>query len=59
MKEKPCLKRRLSTLESLSPGVIVEAKSVVAAGLVDMIILVISFPQEFIIDTDGFPNLNE
>ena len=55
MKQQASLERSLSALEGFSPGVEVEAKGVVAAGFVDVVVLVIGLSQKFIIDVNGFP----
>ena len=54
MKQKPGLKGSLSSFQGLSPCVIVKTKSIVAAGLVDVEVLVIGFSQKLIVYVDGF-----
>ena len=48
------LQRSFCAFHSFSPGVIIKAKRIIAAGLVDVVILIISFAKQFIIDIDGF-----
>ena len=55
MKQKSGLKRSLSPFQSFSSGIIIKAKSIVAAGLVYVEVFVVSFSQEFIVDVDRFP----
>jgi hypothetical protein len=45
VKQQPSLKRGLGSLQGFSPGVVVEAEGVVAAGLVDVVVLVLCFSQ--------------
>jgi hypothetical protein len=54
MEEQSGLQRSFCALHGFSPGVIIKAKRIVAAGLVDVVILIISFAKQFVIDIDGF-----
>jgi hypothetical protein len=54
MKQKPSLKRSLSSLQSFSPCIVVKTKSIVTACLVDMVVFVLCLSEEFIIYADGF-----
>jgi hypothetical protein len=59
VKQQASLKRSFSTLESLSPGIVVEAESIVTAGFVYMVVLILSFSQKFVIYVDGFSGYKE
>lgn len=47
----------LFVFECLFSGIIIETKCVVTTGLECMIIFIICFPQELVIDIDSFPIL--
>lgn len=53
MKQQASLKRSLCTLESLPPSVVVETEGIVTAGFINVIVLILSFSQKFVIDVDG------
>jgi hypothetical protein len=55
MEKKSGLQGSLRPLQSFPPGVIVETQGVIAASLVDMIVLVIRLAQKLIVDANGFP----
>jgi hypothetical protein len=59
VKQQASLKRSFSTLESLSPGIVVEAESIVTAGFVYMVVLILSFSQKLVIYVDGFSGYKE
>ena len=55
VEEESSLERAFGALESLPPGVVVEAKCIVAASLVYVVVVIFCLPEQFIVDADGFP----
>lgn len=53
VEKQPDLQLVLGTLQSLSFGVVILAKSVVATGFVRVELLVVSLLDEFVVDLDG------
>ena len=54
MEKQSYLERSLISFLSLSSGVVVLAKGIIAAGFKHMKISIIGFPQQFVIDLNGF-----
>lgn len=55
VEEESGLQGTFGALESLPPGVVVEAKCVVATGLVDVVVVIFCLSEQFIVDADGLP----
>jgi hypothetical protein len=58
VEEQSSLEGGFCAFEGFLSGVVVEAEGIIAASLIDMIVLIIGLPEQFVIDSDGFPVLS-